>query len=265
MSTTERDIHALGSWFYDFELPGGIRTNPSLPEDLRSIHADRLTMLNEAARVAFPKAEHDCPLAGRRVLDVGCHEGFFSHRMLDLGAESAVGVDVRETNIRKATLVGEALGADRVSWLISDAEDLVQNVDSDARFDLTLAYGLLYHCENPIRVLRQIAAITTHAIVIETQLSDELGSDRLEWGRRGYTIEVAGAFAVVDESRLHPTNNETGASPLALCPSENALRTVLAHCGFGSVVRITPPDNANEQLLRGKRGVFLATPEGAPV
>jgi 2-polyprenyl-3-methyl-5-hydroxy-6-metoxy-1,4-benzoquinol methylase len=246
------EIAALGPWFYDFELPGGVRTNPDLPEHLRSIHRDRDAMLVTAVREAFPGG-----LAGVSALDVGCHEGYFTHRLLALGARRVTGVDVREANIRKAAVVADALGIHAARWLVGDAEDLDQAVGAE-RFELTVAYGLIYHCENPVRVLRRIAAATQQAIVIETQLADEFACEHIEWGRQGYRLRVQGGFAVVDESVLHPVNAETGATPLALCPSERALRSVLTHCGFGAVARIEPPDGANEQLARGRRGVFLA-------
>jgi SAM-dependent methyltransferase len=250
------EITALGPWFYDFELPGGLRTNPDLPGHLRSIHADRDAMLVSAINSAFPQG-----LSGLSALDVGCHEGYFTHRLLALGATRVTGVDVRETNIRKAALIAEKFGLRGVRWLVGDAEDLDQVV-GDERFTLSLAYGLIYHCENPVRVLRKIANATSHAIVIETQLADEFGYEHLEWGRQGYRLRVQGGFAVVDESQLHPFNAETGATPLALCPSEQALRSVLAHCGFADVTRVEPPDGANEQLARGRRGVFLARRTG---
>lgn len=249
-------IASLGPWFYDFDLGGGVRTNPALPEDLRLIHRDRLSMLGRAVERAFPDG-----LAGIATLDVGCHEGYFAFELLRLGAAGVTGVDVREGNVAKARLIAEAKGLGPARWVVGDAEDLGVLVGG-RRFGLTLAYGLIYHCENPVRVLRQIASVTERAVVIETQLADEPSADRVEWGREGYRLPVHGGFAVVDESRLHPTNAETGPSPLALCPSETALRTVLAHCGFGGVERIEPPVDASEQLARGKRGVFVAMRDG---
>lgn len=252
-------VAALGPWFYDFQLPGGLRTNPALSDELRSIHTDRVVMLADAVRQAFPDG-----LNGAATLDVGCHEGYFSHRLLELGAGSVLGLDVRERNLLKARLAADAIGARGLSWMRTDAEDLVAALGANTRFGLSLAYGLIYHCENPVRVLRQIAAVTERAIVIETQLLDEPTCPPVEWGREGYRLPVRGVFAVLDESRLYPTNSETGASPLALCPSEAAVRTVLAHCGFGLVQRIAPPPGANEQLVRGKRGVFVALRDGSP-
>lgn len=260
MSVTDADIRALGDWFYDFQLPGGVRTNPTLPDDLRTIHRDRAVMLASAARIAFPGANPERPLADRSAIDVGCHEGFFSHRMLAMGASPVLGVDVRARNITKARVVAEALGTGQVTWRVADAEDLGDAVSDHADpFDIALAFGLLYHCENPVRVLRQIASVTRHAIIVETQLCDESHADAIEWGRAGYTLPARGVFTVVDESRLHPTNDETGVRPLALCPSPDALRTTLAHCGFGAFHRVPPHIDANEQLARGKRGVFVAT------
>jgi 2-polyprenyl-3-methyl-5-hydroxy-6-metoxy-1,4-benzoquinol methylase len=246
------EIAALGPWFYDFELPGGVRTNPGLPEHLRSMHADREAMLRAAVQIAFPAG-----LSGVRALDVGCHEGYFTQRLLAMGVGSAVGVDLREQNIRKAGLAAGAMGVEGARWLVGDAEDLGMVLGGE-RFGLSVAYGLIYHCENPVRVLRQIAAVTDHAIVIETQLASESVETELEWGRHGYRLKVQGVFAVVDESVLHLVNAETGATPLALCPSEGAVRAVLTHCGFGRITRVPADPVANEQLVRGRRGVFLA-------
>lgn len=216
-------------------------------------------MLANAARIAYPHEQAHCPLAGKRAIDVGCHEGFYTHRLLSLGADSVVGVDVRATNIAKAQLVSDALETKHVSWLVGDAEELAETIgDGVQHFEFALVFGLLYHCENPIRVLRQIASVTKEVIIVETQLCDELGADRIEWGRQGYSLDVRGAFAVVDETALHPTNNETGVHPLALCPSPRALQVVLEHCGFTDFSRVVPRGGQNEQLVRGKRGVFVA-------
>lgn len=246
-------------WFYDFQLPDGRSTNPELSPELREIHRDRLAMLEEAVNVAFPQGLNGCA-----AIDVGCHEGFFLHQLRALGAGHLTGVDLRPGNIAKAERIALELGIDRVRWLCSDAEDLRQRLgpDSPARpFELALAYGLIYHCENPIRVLRQIASVTNRAIVIETQLLDDRPPEAVEWGRAGYQLETQGMFALVDEGRLFASNRETGASPLALCPSESAVRTVLKHLGFTRFQKIEARSDSTEQLARGKRAVFVAVRE----
>jgi 2-polyprenyl-3-methyl-5-hydroxy-6-metoxy-1,4-benzoquinol methylase len=41
-------------------------------------------------------------LAGKVVLDIGCNEGFFCHKMVELGAKTCVGIDNSEYFIKKA-------------------------------------------------------------------------------------------------------------------------------------------------------------------
>ena len=41
-------------------------------------------------------------LSGKDVLDIGCNEGYFCHKMVELGAKSCVGIDNSERYIKKA-------------------------------------------------------------------------------------------------------------------------------------------------------------------
>ena len=66
-----------------------------------------------------------------------------------------------------------------------------------------------------------------------------------------------GGFALIDET-CFDDNPETGASPLALCPSPQAIETILRTLGFDTIEVIEPPQAGNEQMLRGKRVVISA-------
>ena len=66
-------------------------------------------------------------------------------------------------------------------------------------------------------------------------------------------------LALIDESgEFYRENTETGASPLATCPSPNALRFMLQQAGFRRVEFVEPPRGAYEQHRRGKRVVCAA-------
>lgn len=257
----------LAPWFYDYALPGGVRTAPELPERLRTMHASRLAMLRAAL-----DALGEVPTGS--ALDAGCHEGNFSLALRDAGFATVVGVDVREESVAKARFVAQAMGVGGASFHAMDAEELDREL-APGRFDVALVFGLIYHLESPMRVMRQIAARTDHAMIIETQLCPEPGERgypgfgeeagreappglHVEWGRREHKMRARGGFAIIDESPMHATNTETGATSLALCPSAHAVESMCAAVGFPAVTRIDPPADGNEQLLRGRRGVFLA-------
>ncbi|MEO1203910.1 MAG: DUF1698 domain-containing protein, partial [Pseudomonadota bacterium] len=86
------------------------------------------------------------PLAGRRVLDVGCGNGYYARRMREAGAEIVVGIDPT------ILYVMQHLAIDRVT---PDARILVlpmrlQELPGDANcFDTTFSMGVLYHQRAP--------------------------------------------------------------------------------------------------------------------
>ena len=126
------------------------------------------------------------------------------------------------------------------------------------QFELTLCLGLIYHLENPMMCLRNIAAVTKELCVVETQVVDEVAGSA-EWGARAWTRPYEGILALIDESpEYEAENRETGATPLATCPSPRALEVMLKHSGFNNVEFVEPPPGAYEQLARRKRVVCAA-------
>ena len=81
-----------------------------------------------------------------------------------------------------------------------------------------------------IRCLRQVAARCSEMMILETQVCDEI-EGQTEWGRQECQMPYQGGFALIDET-CFDDNPETGASPLALCPSPKPLETILRALGF---------------------------------
>jgi ubiquinone/menaquinone biosynthesis C-methylase UbiE len=253
MNSTEiqEQIQKLGPWFYEFDLGPLGRTPSSLPPEVQPIHTTRLEMVTRAVEAHF-----GARLPQVRAIDVGCHEGYYSVAMARRGVSHVLGVDVREESLNKARFVSSALGLNNVSWLQANCEDL--SLERHGRFELTLFLGILYHLENPMLALRNISRMTGELCVIETQVVDEV-EGTTEWGARAWTRPYHGVLALIDESGEYYANNaETGASPLATCPSPKALECMLRLAGFRRVEMIAPPPGAYEQHARGKRVVCAA-------
>jgi tRNA (mo5U34)-methyltransferase len=90
-------------------------------------------------------------------------------------------------------------------------------------FDVSIVFGLLYHLENPVAVLRAVRAITGRVCLVETQVAPEL-SGFLDWGSWRYRKEMLGSFALVDESSdNHHGNSESNVGEISLVPSCRAL------------------------------------------
>lgn len=252
-----RGIEELSPWFYRFEFGEGIATTPAIPPSVVDIFDTRLQMVKRAVEDHFGGRlrEIEC-------LDIGCHEGFYSLAMSRLGVRRVVAVDARPENLKRARFVAEATDIHNVTFRQGQVETLAADQGRTDRpvqsYPLTLFLGLLYHVEDPMRCLRQVAAVTGELCIIETQVVDEV-EGYAEWGSREWTRPYQGIIAVIDETgEFDAGNRETGVSPMATCPSPKALRYMLKQAGFRRSEILEPPPGAYEQHARGKRVVCAA-------
>ena len=242
-------IGELGPWFYEFDLGQYGRTTSDLPPDVLPIHATRLALVEQAVDEHFRGRFNQI-----RCLDIGCHEGFYSVAMARKGLSKVHGIDVRPSSLEKARFVADALGLSNIVYEERDCE----NLESAAPYELCLFLGVLYHLENPMLCLRNISRLTSEVCIVETQVIDEV-EGYAEWGAKDWTRPYHGILALIDESgEFYNQNAETGASPVATCPSPRALTFMLRQAGFRRVEIIQPPPDAYEQHARGKRVVCAA-------
>lgn len=122
----------------------------------------------EARAINHARLEHLASLGlaveARRVLDVGGGPGHLAQFFVQRGC-SVVSTDARPENV------------ERLHELYPDLDGRVLDVEIDdaaslGRFDIVFCYGLLYHLENPVRALRNIAAVCDHLILLETMVCD---------------------------------------------------------------------------------------------
>jgi tRNA (mo5U34)-methyltransferase len=246
----QRGIGDLGPWFYPFEFGGGLRTVALVPPAVTEIFDTRLRMVENAVKAHFGDRER-----GLECLDIGCHEGFYALAMARRGMR-VTGMDAREENLRRARFVARAMGMNDIVYREGRVETL--SADQGRQFDLTLFLGVLYHVEDPMLCLRQVAAVTGEMCIVETQVVDEV-EGVAEWGARDWQRPYQGILALIDETGEFDAGvRETGVTPMATCPSPKALRFMLLQAGFRGVERIPPHEGAYEQHARGKRVVYAA-------
>ena len=177
-------IEDFGPWFYPFEFGAGLRTTPAIPASVVDIFNTRLEMVMGAVDRHFGDRLRDI-----ECLDIGCHEGFYSLAMSKRGVRAIVGVDARLENLSRARFVANAMGIEGIDYRLGCVETLA--ADQARTFELTLFLGLLYHVEDPMRCLRQVAAVTGELCVLETQVVDEV-EGATEWGSREWTRPYQG-------------------------------------------------------------------------
>lgn len=246
----QQRIGELGPWFYEFDLGKYGRTTSELPPEVLPIHATRLAMVERVVEEHFRGR-----LDQIRCIDIGCHEGFYSVAMARKGLREVRGIDVRASSLEKARFVSGALGLRNTVYEERNCEELSAH---EAPYELCLFLGVLYHLENPMLCLRNISRLTGELCIVETQVVDEV-EGHAEWGAREWTRPYHGILALIDESgEFYNRNAETGASPMATCPSPKALDFMLRQAGFRRTEIIEPPRDAYEQHRRGKRVVCAA-------
>jgi SAM-dependent methyltransferase len=249
----EAELSSPTPWMYPWRLTAGVEISLEGSE-LPSIHATRAAMIEPVVREALAAAGPEAT-----VLDLGCNEGWFAHRALDWGAARVVGLDVREANVRRATLIRDHFGIDGERLRFERANVLELDPERLGTFDVVLVLGLIYHLENPIGALRTARALTRGTAVAESQLTAHAEPIRLGWGETGVFRETPGHWAAV----LEPSEQqEDDGNPLAsfggvvsLVPNRAALLEAMQVAGFRDVRMLDAPASANPQYVEGHRGI----------
>ncbi len=151
----EKEVARLQNlgWYHSFELPNGhvipgIQTLAQMRNRLRQ----------------FPVPQD---LRGKRVLDIGAWDGWFSFEMEKRGA-SVVAVDAVQS---EKFLVARDLLGSKVEFVLSDVYDL--NPAKLGHFEVILFLGVLYHLKHPLLALEKVCALATDLVCVESYVTDE--------------------------------------------------------------------------------------------
>ena len=112
-------------------------------------------------------------LPGKRVLDIGCWDGWFSFEMERRGAE-VMAIDIIE---REKFRMAHKLWNSKIDFRVLDIDELTPA--TAGRFDIILFFGVLYHLRHPLLSLERVCQLTRDMALVESFVID----DRLEPGR----------------------------------------------------------------------------------
>lgn len=154
---------------------------------------------------------HIQPLAGRRVLDVGCGNGYHCYRAYGEQARTVLGIDPHPAYYFQYRLMQHYLRELPVHVL---PITLDQFPDSSRFFDTVFSMGVLYHRRGPMDHLFQLLECLRPGgeLVLETLVVD---------GPEGYSLMPPGRYARM--------NN------VWFLPSVATIETWLRRCGFRHV------------------------------
>jgi SAM-dependent methyltransferase len=106
------------------------------------------------------------PLKDKTVLDVGCGIGHLAQFFVRRGCR-VVCVDGRQENIDELRSRYPGIKAS-----VIDVEK--DSLDQFGTFDIIFCYGLLYHLENPLAALRNMAPVCKELLLLETIICDHI-------------------------------------------------------------------------------------------
>lgn len=238
----ELDLVKSQKWFYEFDLPDGTKTESYLPEVARHVHVTR----EKALRDYIVSLGDGYASA----LDISCHEGYFSI-LLDEYFSNVIGVDKNEESLKKAKLITGLLKKTGIKFKNSSVEECSEKLAAD----FVLCYGLLYHVENPVQILRKLASLTRKSLCIETQVLPFDINGPIEDGSYLWQRDLNGMFGLcVDYSDVA----EGGLTDIAVVPSRQALDFLLKQFGFKTVRFYEPLSGDYEQFARKHRVILFA-------
>jgi len=151
---SRRQIERLSrlGWYHSIELPGG-----SVIEGHQTIRQLR-TRIRQ-----FPIPED---LTGKRVLDIGAWDGWFSFEMERRGAQVLALDSTRNTRLLEAK---KLLGS-RIEYHIGD---ICRVTSKDlGTFDIVLFLGVLYHVKHPLLALENVCGMCREMACIESFVTD---------------------------------------------------------------------------------------------
>jgi tRNA (mo5U34)-methyltransferase len=138
-------------------------------------------------------------LAGHRVLDVGCGNGYYGWRMLAAGAECVIGFDPTLVYVMQWLACHHFAGAARNFVLPLGCEHLPTRPGC---FDSVFSMGVLYHRRDPVAHLRHLAGLVRPGgqVVLETLIVED--REPVELVPRGRYARMRNVWAIPSLPRL---------------------------------------------------------------
>lgn len=229
VDTVRQRIASFPYWYHRIELPGGVTTPGWAP------------LKPEAYRIP-------AGLAGKRVLDVGAWDGYWSFEALRRGARQVVAID------DFSDYLGSLRSSDRRAWETFDfcrqalgydpqqcrrLEMTVYEASEErlGRFDVVFFFGTLYHLRHPLLALEKLASLCDGEIYVESAILDDFSPYRggLDHGYPGEQMVM----------EFYPDNQYGNNQTNWWAPSLHCLGHMVRASGFDQVemwkLTATPP------------------------
>ena len=209
-------------WFHHFDLPYGLKTREDYSNaDGRNTRKwERILPLINSFDVK-----------GKRILDVGCSEGFFSSKLASMGA-SGLGIDADPICIEKASFIQEVMQLDQFDFKLVDIYSA--EFERLPSFDLTLCLGFLHRIPDPYMAIKKLV-----------ERSDAI---LFEWKTFRHPL-ISGTFAYM---KPLPEDQDNPLSTRYWSLSYECLEFILKRLGYKWFRRIQDENTSRAILIAGR-------------
>jgi hypothetical protein len=229
----------------------------SLPSEYNTVEEPGQTRSFDFAIDGRPKWVADniqSGLYGLSILELGPFEGYNSYQLERLGAKEVVAVESNNINFIKCLMVKEITGI-KAKYLYGD---LVEYLDScGRRFDIVYASGVLYHMEEPLRMLSLVADLT-NTVYLWTQYYDEnlikdshissffTGGKKMRVSANGYECDIH----LRHYNQIKDSLFSGGIQPYSYWMKKHDIIGYLRHVGFKNItIQLDQPDYFNGPVI----------------
>lgn len=222
-----REITRIGPWFHSIEIREDIKTREIAPlPGPQPVDHPRERWIDLAGAVP-------ADLSGKRVLDIGSADGFYTLEFARRGATEVVAIDPWKKHIGRIKWLKNYFDLQNITPVEGRIEDLT--IEAYGRFDLVFMLGLLYHLKDPLRGLEAVSQLSGVLYLESISIFDEENS---------YLY-------------LKPPQEGVHAIPKWI-PTTRCIRDMLEMVGFSNVREITPPHNLRPQGRYKDRPIYIA-------
>lgn len=154
-----KKIKSLSSdqpWNHNFNLPFGLKTI----ENQIDSPANNINKLSKILKLFVPQEFKE-----KKILDIGCSDGYFSIELAKLNSNLVVGTDLDEIRIKRAKFIKEIFELKNVNFHSEPFEKIIQNDYKDIKFDIVIALGLLHRIPDPQTFLEKISCLSETLIL----------------------------------------------------------------------------------------------------
>ncbi|AMA65199.1 tRNA (mo5U34)-methyltransferase [Candidatus Arsenophonus lipoptenae] len=154
---------------------------------------------------------HISPLMNKKVLDVGCGNGYFMWRMIGEGAKIVIGIDPSQLFLHQFEAIRKLIGNNQKLHLLPLK---IEQLPKLSAFDTVFSMGVLYHCRSPL----------DHICQLKNQLIS------------GGELVLESLVILGNESQcLIPHNSYAKMRNIYFIPSAEMIKLWLEKCGFYDV------------------------------